>query len=64
MYIYSWKKIIKFWPILVIQLSKSRFFLMHVFTQSIVKCAPRDNNHSLIFHVFYFFTLKNISLQN
>ena len=34
------KKYIKFWPILVIQLSKSRFFLMHVFTQSIVKCAP------------------------
>ena len=41
MYIYSWKKLIKFWPILVIQLSKGIFFLMHVFTQSIVKSAPQ-----------------------
>ena len=27
MYIYSWKKLIKFWPVLVIQLRKNRFFL-------------------------------------
>ena len=41
MYIYSWKKIIKIWPILVIQLNKSRcFFNARVHTKYSEVCPP------------------------
>ena len=44
MYIYSWKKLIKFWPILVIQLRKSRFFLFaHGSQFDIVVTSPWRN---------------------
>ena len=49
MYIYSWKRLIKFWPILVMQHRKKLYIyiVLHVVFYLTMECIPHDPNSSL-----------------
>ena len=47
MYIFSWKKLIKFWSIFVMQLRRSRFFFSHVVFYLTMEWPPRDSIHNM-----------------
>jgi len=49
-YIYSWKKLIKFSPILVMQLRKNRFFFSHVVFNLTMECTPCVGNKDQKFY--------------
>ena len=70
-YIYSWKKLIKFWPILVMHLTKSIFFLAARGVQFNNGVTPppkvigpwQRNANSIFFHPFFLLPPNDIVMK-